>query len=971
PGLSQLSTSQLQQQSTYTGWDFTNTWGILENTSYPYLTSIYTSTPRVISGSANTPYGTDGIITLTANGSVLPDSKLTINSVGTGFDGQFYFLEGNGVISDGSVIFAYEHENQALSFAPGNLIDFAPAQGGSLTGELFSSNLINVGGNNEGTFSNTSLGTAIAHLTNNSNILYSVSGSTLYLGNASYDPTFVTDPNTSNITYTLDGDIKPAPNTGVLGAITFNGPVVLTTDVTLSANNIKFNNGVTSVSGAGRNLTLETTDVDGSGSSFDFAPSDVTLNNLTMENTIVGNGNTRNLFNFEPYGNVTLNSLTMKNTSDGNQNNFAVSTRTFATIHQITLTDSSTTSLDVFVVHDLDLITANSVAITGSGNTLHNTLIAATSDPTIATTWHINTANGGTGTGYSGIGSFTFANIGNLDIQQFSRIGVVSGGGQALNSQPRADPDFIFTDGGSLNSIAGNPSAVNVLDFSQYSTPLNIVLNGLSISTGTGPQFALNTTVGGSNNGVAPGFNGTANAGVNFFANITSIIGNPTLSNTLTGFGGANGSPPLNNVWTITGLNSGHLVSSLPSLPEDLGNPIGIVPFQAEQSRTSQPNTLSFTNFQNLVGGTINNNGDGAAFIGNTGGFLGGPGVVGGSLVNSDTFILSGGTLSGSITGGTGTNTLVADNVANNFQITGENSGKVTGVAGGFSNIQNLTGGTSNNTFTFMPNGVIDGTIDGGNTTATNTLDYVQSGFPVAVLLQDSTSGIVLSSDDSLLTTFSNINKINSQEGGFILLPSDSVVVHITGADQGTLAPLAFNGFSTITGSQNSRVNFDVPATQIQQLTVIPTFVGFADGVDPSGIGPQINGVVSNPNGSLPNQIARPFEFQVDAFTVNGKVMIFDNIDNFTGSLTTGATQALNDQTVIIPITFDFAAVNNAVVTSVTPYGTPNYFSPSIQQQAMQAFGVLVEFSQELQDLLTQEISSNNLSTQVTYQYTE
>src|SRR6185312_5533296 len=46
------TTANMMTESTYTsgGWDFTNTWGILEGTSYPYLLAANPSTPRIISG---------------------------------------------------------------------------------------------------------------------------------------------------------------------------------------------------------------------------------------------------------------------------------------------------------------------------------------------------------------------------------------------------------------------------------------------------------------------------------------------------------------------------------------------------------------------------------------------------------------------------------------------------------------------------------------------------------------------------------------------------------------------------------------------------------------------------------------------------------------------------------------------------------------------------------------------------------
>ncbi|MBW1835543.1 MAG: hypothetical protein JRI99_01040, partial [Deltaproteobacteria bacterium] len=67
----------------------------------------------------------------------------------------------------------------------------------------------------------------------------------------------------------------------------------------------------------------------------------------------------------------------------------------------------------------------------------------------------------------------------------------------------------------------------------------------------------------------------------------------------------------------------------------------------------------------------------------------------------TDAFTLSGGTLSGAITGGggAGVNTLTGDNVGNTWLVTGAGSGFLTGVADGFSDMDILNGGTIIDTF--------------------------------------------------------------------------------------------------------------------------------------------------------------------------------------------------------------------------------------------------------------------------------
>ena len=132
-----------------------------------------------------------------------------------------------------------------------------------------------------------------------------------------------------------------------------------------------------------------------------------------------------------------------------------------------------------------------------------------------------------------------------------------------------------------------------------------------------------------------------------------------------------------NLFWTITGPNAGNVNDGV--------------------------STFAFTNFINLTGGNLN-----------------------------DSFILAGGSLSGAINGGAGNNTLTGGNVANTWNITGGNSGTVTGVSGGFTNIQNLTGGTNLDNFVFGASGSISGLIDGN--VGVDSVNYSALSTPVTVI---------------------------------------------------------------------------------------------------------------------------------------------------------------------------------------------------------------------------------------------
>jgi hypothetical protein len=124
-------------------------------------------------------------------------------------------------------------------------------------------------------------------------------------------------------------------------------------------------------------------------------------------------------------------------------------------------------------------------------------------------------------------------------------------------------------------------------------------------------------------------------------------------------------------------------------------------------------------NIQNLTGSPQNDSLTGDANNNTISGNGGNDTLAGGD--GNDTFILAsnqGATTT--IDGGNGTDIIQGANVANTWTVSGAGSGNVNGIV--FSNVENLTGGTANDTFKFSGSGSIGGAIDGG--LGTNTLDY-------------------------------------------------------------------------------------------------------------------------------------------------------------------------------------------------------------------------------------------------------
>ncbi len=166
--------------------------------------------------------------------------------------------------------------------------------------------------------------------------------------------------------------------------------------------------------------------------------------------------------------------------------------------------------------------------------------------------------------------------------------------------------------------------------------------------------------------------NGGTVTGTGGFSNIENLVGNASTDaftinggaiESIDGAGGIDiltvDNNPTNN-WSITGVNSGAVTD-----------------------------VASFSGIENLIGST-----------------------------NTDNFVLLGtGSISGSIDGNGGTNSLAArDNAINNWSITTTDSGAVTDVAS-FNDIQNLIGGANTDNFVLLGTGSVSGSIDGNGST--------------------------------------------------------------------------------------------------------------------------------------------------------------------------------------------------------------------------------------------------------------
>ena len=106
----------------------------------------------------------------------------------------------------------------------------------------------------------------------------------------------------------------------------------------------------------------------------------------------------------------------------------------------------------------------------------------------------------------------------------------------------------------------------------------------------------------------------------------------------------------------------------------------------------------------------------------------------------SDRFELTGGTLSGTIDGQGGDDIFAGNDVNNTFTVNDSNSGTATGI-NGFSNIENLEGGSESDRFELV-GGTLSGTIDGQQGDDTFAGDDVANTFTIAGLNSGTATGI-------------------------------------------------------------------------------------------------------------------------------------------------------------------------------------------------------------------------------------
>ena len=283
----------------------------------------------------------------------------------------------------------------------------------------------------------------------------------------------------------------------------------------------------------------------------------------------------------------------------------------------------------------------------------------------------VGSAGSDTLTGPAGPSVYTLTglNTGGVGGDTFSSFENLTGG-------PAADT-FAFQNGGGVSGNIDGGGGVNTLDYSASTGPVTV-----NLLTGS-----------------ATGIGGT-------FANVSNFVGSLSAADTLSG-------PAGTNAWLISGVNAGAVAGNT---------------FQSFENLVGGPGNDSFA-FQ--PGAGVSGNIDGGAGV-NTLDYsaLAGPITVN---LQAHTAPGIGGTFSdiSNFVGSAGSDTLVGPNATTTWNVTGPNSGNVAGNT--FSSFENLTGGSGDDTFALYDGGSLSGKVDGG--AGSNTLDYSNYSGPVVVNL--------------------------------------------------------------------------------------------------------------------------------------------------------------------------------------------------------------------------------------------
>ena len=171
--------------------------------------------------------------------------------------------------------------------------------------------------------------------------------------------------------------------------------------------------------------------------------------------------------------------------------------------------------------------------------------------------------------------------------------------------------------------------------------------------------------------------------------------------------------------------------------------------------------------------------------------------LVGG--VFNDTFsIASGGSISGMIDGGDGSDTVTGSAIDSNWQILGQDQGRLEAASSStlFQNVENLNAGSAIDAFVFSPAGVLTGTINGGAGAGADTLDLTQSISPLEII------NTAIKSVTNVVGGFTAIEQVlaGNEPADRIIGSNVNATWQLNASGQVTLSSVTYTGLDIVQG---------------------------------------------------------------------------------------------------------------------------------------------------------------------------
>ena len=478
----------------------------------------------------------------------------------------------------------------------------------------------------------------------------------------------------------------------------------------------------------------------------------------------------------------------------------------------------------------------------------------------------------------------------------------LAGGSTLIGANLNTIWNISGSDAGDLNSIFANGfNFTNIENLTGGNQADNFTLTDLGSLSGTVDGVGGNDTLTGDNDGntftITGNNQGTLTGKTSGWSNIENLTGGEgedsftlsdsgSLDGTVDGGGGNDTLTGDNdgNTFTITGNNQGTLTGKTSgwSNIENLTGGEGEDSFTLSDSGSLDGtvdggggnDTLTGDNDGNTFTITGNNQG---TLTGKTSGWSNIENLTGGE--GEDSFTLSdSGSLDGTVDGGGGNDTLTGDNDGNNFTITGNNQGTLTGKTSGWSNIENLTGGEGEDSFTLSDSGSLDGTVDGGGGNDTLTGDNDSNTFTITGNNQGTLTGKT--------SGWSNIENLTGGEGEDSFTLSDSGSLDgtvdggggndtLTGDNDGNTFTITGNNQGTLTGKTSGWSNIENLTGGEGEDSFTLSDSGSLDGtVDGGGGNDTLTGDNDSNNFTITGN---------NQGTLTGKTSGWSNIENLTG----------------------------------------------------------------------------------------